>query len=204
MLPRSFYVLAGALFFAASQAPAGIVTLTMENGDDGGSPFNTTLFTLTNNSAPGVSLLDVTITIGDTQFLFDQLYQRVELFTGGDGTQTATLTVGDRLDDGIGDDLFTYGFVNFTQGVTFRGQWDIDFDNGAFDVDARTVLFNNGAASNAVASFTFSDGTSIAYTFPDLPVQNQYTIVIPGSSTAGVMLAGFGVLVRRRRNRGSL
>ncbi|MBC7770892.1 MAG: hypothetical protein H7210_00220 [Pyrinomonadaceae bacterium] len=200
MQPRLFSVAAGVLLFsAAAHVQAGVVTLTMQNGDDGGSPFNTTLFTITNNSAPGVALTSMTMGIGDTQFLFDQLYQRVELFTGGDGTQTAVLNVGDRTDDGAGGDLFSYGFLNFAPGVTVTGQWDIDFDSGAFDVDARTVLFNNGASPNAAATFAFSDGSSFSYTFPDLPLQDQYTLVIPGAGTAATMLVGFGLLTRRRR-----
>lgn len=184
---------------AHGAAGAGLVTLSLQNGADGGMPFNTTAFQITNISGPGVALTSWSMTVGDTQFLYDNIYESAELFTGGDATQSATLTVGERDDDGQGTDLFTYEFVNFNPGVGFRGQWDIDFDNGAFDVDARTVLFNNGAAPNAVASFSFSDGSSVQYTFPDLEILESYTLTIP--APGAVVLGAMGVLAGLRRRR---
>lgn len=187
--------------FIALPASAGLVTLTMQNGDDGGMPFNTTAFVITNISAPGVNLMTWSMNVGDTAFYYDQLYADREQFLGGDGTQTALLTVGDRFNGETNPtDEFAYSFSNFAAGVGFRGQWDIDPDAGGFDVDARTILFNNGAAPNAVAVFTFSDGSSVEYTLPDLPVLDSYTLTIPGPGTAGVMLLGVLAIARRRRN----
>jgi hypothetical protein len=107
------------------------------------------------------------------------------------------LTVGDRNQDGVVTDSFAYSFTSFTPGVTFTGQWDIDNDNGDFNADARTVLFSNGAAPNAIASFSFSDGSLIDYTFPDLASQDTYTLTIPGPGAAALL--GLALVGRRRR-----
>lgn len=184
---------------AAAVASAGAVNLSLQNGNGGGGPFNTTLFQIDNTSADGTSLTGFTLTIGDTQYLFDQLYLSEEAFPGGNGTQAANLVIGNRTDDNVGPDLFEYAFTNLGPGVSFRGQWDIDNDNGDFNADARTVLFNNGALPNAVATFTFSDGSSLAYEFPDLPVQDSYTLAIPApGASAVVSLLGLAAMRRRR------
>lgn len=198
-MPSANLVLVCALSLsAAAAASAGTVNLSLQNGNGGGGLFNTTLFQIDNTSSDGSSLTGFTLTIGDTQYLFDQLYLSEEAFPGGNGAQTATLVIGDRSDDNAGPDLFEYAFTNFGAGVSFRGQWDIDNDNGDFNADARTVLFNNGALPNAVATFTFSDGSSLAYTFPDLPVQDSYAITIPGPGTLA-MVGVLGLASARRR-----
>lgn len=183
----------------ASIASAGMVTMTMQNGDGGAGPFNTVLFQVANNSAAGVNLDGLSITVGDTQYLYDQLYLSHESFPGGDGTQSAMLTTGDRTDDNAGPDLFAYALSNVAPGVAFQGQWDIDNDNGDFNADARLVMFNNGAAPNAVATFHFSDGSSIDFTFPDGPSLDFYTFSIP--APGGVALGVIGLLGAGRRRR---
>jgi hypothetical protein len=187
------------LAIAPMLANAGVVTLTMENGNDGGDPFNTTFFTITNNSAPGIDLTEFSLAVGDTQYNFDQIYQSREAFFNGNGTQSASLLVGDRAQDGVVTDLFTYSFTNFAPAVRFEGQWDIDNDNGDFNADTRLVFFNNGAAPNAVATFIFSDGQRIDYTFPDLPIQDRYSIVIPAPAAGLLPIASLLTLARRRR-----
>lgn len=193
-------IVSGLLLLAgATSANGQSVLLTMQNGVDGGGPFNTTAFSITPNTAPGVSLTQFNLTVGDTQFNFDQIYQSAEGFIGGDGTQSATLLLGDRAQDSVVTDAFTYGFTNLGSGVTFTGQWDIDNDNGDFNADARLVLFNNGAAANAVLTVSFSDGTGFAYTFPDLPSQDTYSIVIPTPGVGALFAAGFMCASARRR-----
>lgn len=189
-----------ALASTASISSAGIVTLTMLDGNGGGGAFNTVAFSVSHASDPGVTLTQMTFTVGDTQYLYDQLYLSEELFTGGNATQIATLLIGDRTDDNAGPDSFSYGFTNFGSSITFRGQWDIDNDNGDFNADARAVMFNNGAAPNAVATFTFSDSSVIVYTFPDLAVQPTYSLTIPAPASAAMLgLAAITGLRRRRR-----
>lgn len=173
----------------AGVSAAGTLALSMQNGNDGGGPFNTTLFAITNTSA-AASLQSLSVTVGDTQYLFDQLYLTEETFSGGDGTQFAQLLVGDRTNDGLGLDTFAYSFTNFAPGITFRGQWDIDNDNGDFNADTRAVFFNNGAAPNATITATFSDGSAFVYQFPDLPVLDTYTLAIPSPGATGLAALG--------------
>jgi hypothetical protein len=199
MINTKFMAAVAGLSISTLSASAGLVTLSMVNGDDGGMTFNTTAFALSNASGPGVDLDTWSMTVGDTTFLYDNIYLSREMFSGGDGTQSAVLTFGDRTDDGLGTDSFAYVFTNFAPGVSFAGQWDIDFDSGAFDVDARTVLFNNGAAPNAVLNFTFSDGSTIVYVFPDLPILDSYTLTIPAPGAATAVALVLGVAAHRRR-----
>lgn len=183
----------------AAMACAQSVTMTMVNGDGGGMAFNTTAFSVTNNAGAGVRMTQMSLTVGDVLYNFDQLYLSREQFIGGNGTQTASLFAGDRVDDNVGVNMFVYMFTNFDAGVTFRGQWDVDNDNGTFDYDTRSVLFNNGAAPNAVASFLFSDGSSISYEFPDLPVQSEYTLIIPSPAAGVSVLSALAMIATRRR-----
>lgn len=194
-LIAAFGVVAGGAIIAS----AGTVSLTMQNGNGGGFEFNTTAFSLTNLSDPGVRLTQATFTVGDTQCLFDFLYSSEEQFIGGNGSESATLLVGDRSDDNAGPDLFTYGFDGFAPGVTFRGQWDIDYDNFNYNVDMRQIFFNNGDAPNAVVSLIFSDASVASYEFPDLPVLESYSIVIPGPASWSLAALGTASLLRRRR-----
>jgi len=195
--PTAFALASAVIALSAAAAHAGTVSFSLTNGSDGGMPFNTAAFSLTNTSADGVRLTAFSLTIGDTQFNFDEIYQSAEQFIGGDGSQTALLTTGDRNQDNGGPDLFAYSFTNFGVGMSFRGQWDVDNDNGTWDYDSRTILFNNGPAANAVASFSFSDGSTIDYTFPDLPILDTYTLVIPSPGT--LALLGVGAVATRRR-----
>lgn len=184
---------------APTAAHAASVSLVFQNGNDGGQPFNTVEFLLANTSAPGINLTGFSMTVGDTTYNFDEVYLSRELFTGGNGTETAQLLIGDRNQDSVVTDTFQYAFTNFAPAVNFRGQFDIDIDNGSFDVNSRQVLFNNGVAPNAVASFTFSDGTSIEYTFEDGPELEVYTFSIPTPSAAWLPLVAGVAALRRRR-----
>lgn len=185
----------------AGDIPTYGATFTIANGNGGGSPFNTVAFALTNNADTGVALTQMSLTIGDTRFSYDFLYLSEESFTPATSGPTATLTQGDRTDDFIGPDVFSYAFTGFNPGVTFRGQWDIDDLEPVFDVDARTVLFNNGDAPNAVLTLTFADGTIVSSTLTDGPAQqNSYswTIVPAPHACAALGLLAFRVSKRAR------
>ncbi|MFM9956848.1 MAG: hypothetical protein ACKVZJ_02120 [Phycisphaerales bacterium] len=190
------------LSLAATGAAAPIVNLTLVNGDDSGAglPFNTVEFLLANVSTGGESLTGMTLTVGDTAWNFDNIYLSRELFTGGDGTQIANLLIGDRTDGGAVTDLFQYAFTGFTPGVNFRGQFDIDNDDGTFQADSRRILFNNGAAPNAVLTLDFSGGSQVLFTLPDGPLDAEtYTFTIPAPGAACVMGLPLVMLTRRRR-----
>jgi hypothetical protein len=187
-----------------SGALAGVIptygaTFTITNGNGGGSPFNTVAFALTNLSGSGSDITQMRLTIGDTRYSYDFLYLSEESFSPATSGPTATLTQGDRTDDFIGPDAFAYAFSGFTPGVTFRGQWDIDDLEPIFDVDARTVLFNNGDAPNAVLTLIFDDGTVISSTLTDGPAQqSSYSwFIVPAPQTC----AALGLLALRASRR---
>lgn len=190
----------GLVIATASTGLAGpVATLTLVNGDGGGDPFNTTYFTLSNASTDGISITGTSLTIGDENYVFDNVYLDREQFLGGDGTQTADLLVGSRNDDNSGPGVFTYAFTNLTPSVSFRGMFDID-QLLTFQADARQVLFNNGAAPNAVWSVNFSDGSVGQLTLPDgSATQDSYTFTV--TPAPGAMLLLPAALLARRRNR---
>lgn len=194
---KSAYLVAAVMSLAA-QVHAGSAILTLENGDDGGQPFNTTYFTLTNTSAAGVELTGMSLTIGDSSFNYDFVYARRESFSPAGAT--ATLLVGDRSDDGGRTELFTYGFTGFGPSTVFTSQFDIDPDGppGAFEANARTVLFSNGPADNAVLTLNFTDG-DLVYTFPDFDQLERYSISIVPEPTGLALLAAPVMLLRRKR-----
>lgn len=199
------YAFAFAAVIAMGHMPAGgapLATLSMVNGDDSGPglPFNTTEFILTNASSGGTEITGMSLTVGDLAYNFDQVYESRELFSNGNGSQQATLVLGDRFQDGAVTDAFAYSFVNFAPFVSFRGQFDIDQDNGAFEADARLVLFNNGASPNALWTVNFSDGTNASLLLPDgSATADSYTFTIP--EPAAVVLLAAGLLWGRCRRR---
>jgi hypothetical protein len=192
----------GVLALASASAFGGpLATLTLVDGVGGGGlPFNVTEFRLVNVSNDGSLITGTSLTIGDTSYLFDNVYEDYELFSGGNGTQAATLLVGSRDDNNVGTDVFEYGFGQFLPSVIFRGQFDIDQDVGAFQADARTVLFNNGDSPNAIWTVSFSDGTVASLTLQDGAVDgDSYTFTIPATSTAIGLLGGVVAMGSRRR-----
>ncbi len=194
--------LCGLLGLGAAPAGAASLVWELEDGpESGGFPFNTTLFKITNTSGPGVALTSFGLTIGDPQYLFDYLAgPPIEKFIGGVGTETSTLATGDRVDDNAGVSAFLYQFDGFQPGMTFQGEWDIDKTSNDFVADARQVLFNNGEAPNAMATFHFSDGSQVGYTFGDLPVQGAYLIAIPEPSAVALLGLGGAVALWRKRS----
>lgn len=175
-------------------------SLTLTDGtDSGGLPFNTTQFVLTNLSASGIEITGMSLTVGDLNYVFDQIYLSSEVFVGVPGA-TATLVTGDRSQDGANTDLFAYAFTGFGSAGSFTGQFDIDKRNGDFVADARSVLFNNGDAANTVWTVSFSNGQSASLTLPDGPLADtSYTFTVPSPGAAALLAAGGLLVIRRRR-----
>lgn len=195
-------ILPGAVVLTAFALPSFgqiAASLTLTDGtDSGGLPFNTTQFVLTNLSASGIEITGMSLTVGDLNYVFDQIYLSSEMFAGVPGA-TAALLTGDRSQDGANTDLFVYAFTGFGSAGSFTGQFDIDKRNGDFVADARTVLFNNGDAANAVWTVSFSNGQSAALTLPDGALSDvSYTFTVPSPGTIALLAAG-GFLVNRRR-----
>lgn len=190
---------AGVFAFASFPAAGQSATFTLVNGDGGGGAFNTTFFTLTADAGNTTSISSFALTVGDTQYLFDQLYLSRELFANTAGPATALLTQGDRTDDNAGPSSFAYAFTGLTPGGRFEGQWDIDNTNGDFNADARTILFSNGNAANAIVTLTFTDGTRLDYTLPDQPIADSYSFAIPTPGSGLLLCAGVMLVARRRK-----
>ncbi|MEL6338154.1 MAG: PEP-CTERM sorting domain-containing protein, partial [Pseudomonadota bacterium] len=92
---------------------------------------------------------------------------------------------------------------------------DVDSDAGVFQQDYRTILFNNGAAENALAEATFASAsgpTTLALVLDDQPATDGIarfsaeqaisappSVPLPGTlPLALAAIAGFGFLSRRR------
>ena len=192
----------GSLGLAAlpTAAQSGAVLEFREGTESFDLPFNTVEFELTNTSPAGISITSVSLTVGDAFFNFDELYLSRELFTGGTGVELATLVIGDRVQDTVYTDLFQYDFSGFVSGLSFRGQFDIDQDNGNFVADSRTVLFNNGDLPNAVLTVTYSNGDVQSLTLPDGGASaTAFRFVVPGPGSAALIALGGAGLLRRRR-----
>ncbi|MGQ0627141.1 MAG: hypothetical protein ACT4PL_03465 [Phycisphaerales bacterium] len=178
-----------------------VATLALRDGDESGMdlPFNTVEFVLTNLA--GTGLTRMSLTVGNPVWNFDQVYEDREVFFGGTGLEMALLIEGDRVQDGAGPDAFTYDFTGFGGGASFRGQFDIDNDDGTFQADSRTILFNNGPAPNAVLTLSFADGSVVLFTLPDGPAgaaEYTFTIPTPGALTLSALACAFWFRRARR------
>ncbi|MEL7172337.1 MAG: hypothetical protein AAFN05_05140, partial [Pseudomonadota bacterium] len=141
-------------------APAGASVIGFDltiDGSLGTQPgsVNVPIITLTNRSDTAL-LESFSLTIGDPAFNFDGVVELV-----GPAGGTATLTEGDtniNRVDGVNTDRISFSFTDFDPGESISFGVDIDADNGVFQQDFRDVLFNNGEATNAIASAAFGSG----------------------------------------------
>ena len=78
--------------------------------------------------------------------------------TGGAGS-TFNLVSPDSVDGAVRSDVLSFTFTGFDPGDRFNSDVDIDPDSGdSACCNLSGVLFNNGAAENAVVTVRFSDG----------------------------------------------
>ncbi|MEM6488440.1 MAG: hypothetical protein AAF677_09275 [Pseudomonadota bacterium] len=149
-----------------------------------GTP-NVPMFTL-ENLGEG-TLVAFEITIGDTDFNFDG----VTALSGPVGG-TASIALGDASIFGTGTAVFDtirLAFTGFDSGEQARFGLDVDADNGAVQQDYRTVLFNNGAADNAIATAFFQtqgigSAVPVSLGFADVPASSGIVILESGPVAA--------------------
>ncbi len=106
------------------------------------------------NTSDTAEITDLTLTIGDTSYNFDVVTGEILPV----GVTASLITPSDTNPNEDRSDRLDYNFTGFGPGLTFEARPDLDVDSVASNDDYRTVLFNNGAADNAVASVRFSNG----------------------------------------------
>lgn len=188
---------------AASHAQVTGYTLVLSGST------NIPTFQLTNNSDPGLTLTAFTVTIGNTAFNYDGV-QGVVLGSLGSAT---LITPDTNTSGGVRSDTVEYTFTGFDPGEAFQFEVDVDVDTNNTTEDYRTVLFNNGAAPNAVVTVSFDNGSVLSQTMPDAsPNLTAFTFAqtsaVGAAPEAGTLaLLGLGSLpiagavIRRRRGR---
>lgn len=176
-----------------------------------GNP-NVPTMTLTNDSTMGEQILGYSVTIGDTSRNWD--FSVLERFDSD--LFTATLLSPDAANEGVRSDVLEYRFTGFGAGQTFRHAGDVDTDDPLQNVlqDYSTVLYNNGAAPNALVSVEFDNSSTLTRTLPNfdpfgptvvsvhepdpVPRQASATASMPEPSMLAIwsVLAAFAALVR--------
>lgn len=157
---RMFFVAAAAaVVVSASPAAALTVGYTLQISGDSPANNNVPRIILTNTSGPDVELLRFQVTIGNTSFNFDEVYDFADAV--GDapvappgGTFLVNTAVSDTEQAGVRTDIAGVIFTDFDPGETASFRVDIDRDSTNSTENWRTVMA--GASSPAVASALFS------------------------------------------------
>jgi len=186
MAKRLLIICAAFTFFLASSVQAAPIGFQLTVLDDP----NTPTFQLTNIGDVNIDVFDMTI--GNTAYNFD--FVRDVVPSGISYTRIAP----DTVDNGVRSDYQQFQFSNFTPGLTFQWETNLDPDNNNVVVDYRTIFFNNGAAPNSIATVWFEGGAELSATFPDADQATSYSIGAEGVSEvpvpAAVWLLGSGLL----------
>lgn len=186
----------------ATASRAQVVGYTLVIGGNTNAP----TLTLTNDAAGGITLTSIVLTIGDTTRNFDAILNEN---VGATGIAFTRIAPSDG-DGGLRSDFLEYTFTGFDSSETFQFDADVDIDNSNTIEDYRVVLFNNGAAANAVLTVNFGNGNTLTQTVADqTPGLSAYTFsqsaVAPEPGT--LALLGLGALpiasmvIRRRSGR---
>ncbi|MEL6766687.1 MAG: hypothetical protein AAFP17_05865 [Pseudomonadota bacterium] len=196
---------------ALAAAPAAAVTAGYEltindpifNSANGNE--NVPDFQLTNTSdlGSGLTITDFSLTIGDTDFLYDFVRNEgtlVDTVT----TLVATLNSPDFNNDETGSGILTYSFGGFDPNDVFQFEVDVDpVVLGDVVQDFRQILF-----PDAVLTVTFSDNrvlsqmlspadiTQVGFTFSQSAV-----IPLPGGLALLLSAGAVSALLLRRRPR---
>lgn len=191
---------AAAFALFAGTASASTVGFSFEVSGDKDTP----TFAVTNTSDTA-NLVFLSLHIGYMSHNFDDV-QGLTSPAGG----TSTIILGDTVNDGSGEDLLAFSFTGFGVGDSISWASDIDADGGDSITDYRSVLFNNGAANNALFVAVFDTGEALRLDIPDLPgIHEVYTygatldsdtgdvnvVVAPIPLPASVPLLGAGLVM---------
>lgn len=182
-------------------------SLTIDDSNPNGNPFNAPDFTLTNDPLSFAPLESFTFTIGDTSFNFDVVQNIVPT-----GSLITPDTLNNKGAPPARDDLFRIDNLGLAPGAV--ATWEADVDSDASEPpgsvpDSRDVFFNNASASNSIATAYFGDGSQLAIELPDddpgLSTYN-YVAVVPLPAALPLFaggLAGIAWVAHRRREQAS-
>ncbi len=186
------------LFFGiSSNAFSATISFNLELANPGVSIFRL------KNTSPTAEITGFSVTIGDTDYNFDKVYDENTLIDP-DGDLLAVLVTGDAVQGEIRTDLAEYSFTGFDPGDRFQFTTDIDLDGANTDELFNTVFFNNGDADNAVISVSFLAGSesgilSLTLEDDDTPDITNYFYDVSGETAPvpaplSILLLGGGFL----------
>ena len=201
ILIASFFVSVSCTSFAATVgftvdvSPSQDIESTPIWPSDCSGNCNWPTFLITNDSG-FASITSFSMTIGDAYYNYDDV--RVNDDGGIGYTLTSPL---DGSSGGARANEFSFTFSGFSAATSFFVTIDVDPDSRNSYVDFRNILFNNGSASNAVATATFSTGQILTASFSEEPVmvegENAYRLSAQASVVPippAVWLFGSGLI----------
>lgn len=141
--------------------PAMAATVGFELRIRGGQ--NAPIFHLLNTSTNTAKITHMEITIGDTDYNFNQ-YEEKTLNT----VDLSTFNL--KTDGSVRSNAMTADFTGFDNANAFRVKTDIDIDSVDSIENFKTILFDLGGtdtSDNSRVSIDFSDGTFLTGQLPD-------------------------------------
>lgn len=151
---------------SASQAATTTIGFTFDISGDANVPD----MVLTNTSASAL-INGVSLTIGDTDMNFDQVYTGINTAPVGGGFSIVT---GDTAQGGARTDLVALSFTGFGAGLFSEFGVDVDRDTVDTVEDYRDIFFNNGGQDNAELTVSFSTGHTLSLIMGDGVRQRDY------------------------------
>jgi len=156
------------------------------------------------NTSDTAEILNFSLTIGNTSFLYDFVETVVSPVGLGYATKMEIGLRGTAINDGKGPEFIDFDFQNFSPLKKFLFTVDVDLASDKHSLAIYdTVLFNNGSFDNAVVSVGFSNGQTLSGSLPDVANSIKYTFAqtssVPIPATAWLLGSGIVGLVGVRR-----
>lgn len=151
----------------------------------------------------------IRIDTGDPNLVFDYYQEQSR-----NGSFTVDSLIPDTVNDGAKGSVLGITFTGFDVGDRLIGRIDLDRVSGPNTVDWQAVLFNNGAATNAVLHVDWSTGLTSSLAFHDepgrspttpyvlhasVPAPPQFATPEPSSLALGLIALGAAVVRYRRK-----